>query len=288
MTNFKPLLISCFAALITTSVVAEQKESEILELLVTPYNLKLSEGETYQMRANAFYADGRYVTNVEGVKWRSSDNSAVSATEDGVIFAAKNGVSSIYGTLDGHESTDPATITVGDSSIEKMAISIHNTNLIVGQTVDVEVNATFTNGDERNITDSVVWQRVTNDDAFSVEGSKLTGTNAGYGYLIAHFDGKKSDSVQIQVNDSGYLDLMVSPGATTMAVGSTITPSIRAFTSSGMVTIDAKDATYEMEGRGIVATNTDGSLRAIGKGIEYVYAIAGNVRSSQPITITVE
>lgn len=272
----------------TSVVFAQEYENEILELFVVPYHVQISDGETRKMSANAFYADGTYVRDVQGVEWRSSDPESVSIARNGTIFAVKPGAVSIYATLNGFESAQPGTVIVGESSVEQLDIEMNNTNVMVGKTVDVKVMATFSDGEVEDITGAVTWQRVTNDDAFEVDGRQLTGLNQGYGYLIAHFDGNKSDAVRIDVNDSGYLDLMVLPGATTMAVDSSITPTLRAFTSSGMVNIDAKEVSYEMSVPGIVKANSDGSLTAIASGEVAVYAIAGNIKSSQPISVTVE
>ena len=267
---------------------AQESENEILELFVVPYHVQLNDGETRIMSANAFYADGTYVRGVQGVEWRSSDPESVSIAQNGTIFAVKPGAVSIYASLNGFESSQPGTVLVGESSVDKLTIEMANTNVMVGQTVDVKVMATFSDGEVEDITGAVTWERVTNDDAFEVGGRQLTGLNDGYGYLIAHFDGNKSAALRIDVNDSGYLDLMVLPGTTTMAVGSSFTPTLRAFTSSGMVNIDAKDASYEIGSQGIVKANNDGSLTALASGEVAVYAIAGNIKSSQPMTVTVE
>ncbi|KHT60225.1 hypothetical protein RJ45_23645 [Photobacterium gaetbulicola] len=272
----------------TSTVSAQGAENEILELFVVPYHVQLNEGETRTMSANAFYADGTYVRGVSGVEWRSSNPESVPVSQNGTIFAAQKGAASIHASLNGHEASQPGTVLVGEASVDELKIEISNTNVMVGQTVGVMVNATFSDGETEDVTGAVTWERVTNDDAFEVDGRELTGLNEGYGYLIAHFDGSKSDAVRIDVNDAGYLDLMILPGSTTMAVGSTMTPTLRAFTSSGMVNIDASEASYELSEQGIVRSNSDGSLTAIGKGRVAVYAIAGNIKSSQPMVITVE
>ncbi|MCQ1057972.1 hypothetical protein ACQKPX_16230 [Photobacterium sp. DNB23_23_1] len=194
----------------TSVVFAHESENEILELFVVPYHVQLNDGEIRKMSANAFYVDGTYVRDVQGVTWRSSDPESVSIAQNGTILAVKPGVVSIYASLNGFESAQPGTVIVGDSVVEELNIEIDNTDVTVGQTVNVKVTATFSDGETEDITGAVNWERVTNDDAFEVDGRQLTGLNEGYGYLIAHFDESKSESLRIDVNDSGYLGLMVN------------------------------------------------------------------------------
>lgn len=222
----------------TSVVFAQTSDDEILELFVVPFHIELSDGETLKMSADAFYADGTYVRDVQGVEWHSSDPESVSIVKKRTIFAAKPGAASLYATLNGFESAQPGTVIVGDSSVDEMNIEMNITNVMVGQTVDVKVSATFNDGEIEDITGAVTWQRVTNDDAFEVDGRQLTGLNEGYGYLIAHFDGNKSDALRIDVNDSGHLDLKLLEGATTLAVDSSVTLTPRA---GSLTVIDSDD-----------------------------------------------
>lgn len=292
LTNKLVPLCMASAALFSAHVAAEEKT--VVEVMVSPYNVTMNEGDARTMSAHVVYSDGSYdSTHISNgdleVSWRSSNEDVTPISSNGTIFAKSTGVAHIYASVEGFESPAPATVSIDGASVEDLSLSMRTTNLQLGGEEPIEATALLSNGEEQVVTGEVDWSVTTSNNSFKVEDGKVIALNEGYGYIVGRYQDSRSVPLQVQVSSADYLDVIVTPSSTTMAPDSLFTPSIVAFDSDlNQVTIDPADVSYRISDRSVVLPIANGVLKAVGPGVAEVYVTAEFTESSNPLIITVE
>ncbi|GAL15635.1 Ig-like repeat domain protein 3 [Vibrio astriarenae] len=285
----KQLLTASVISALSVSAVAEERE--ILEVFVAPYNVTIDSGVTRPMSARVFYSDG-YEMQPEGVIWTSTNPEVAPISENGVVFGAKKGLSLISATYKGVEAASPATVKVGGAVIEELSVEFPIRNMVVGDSLQAEAYATFSDSTQEDVTESVQWQTVNSSQELSVDDTGLvTAHQEGYGLLIARAEGVRSEQIRIDVTEgqSEFDWIMPTPSSTTMSPGSQFTPSIRGWHNSGsMKNIDHIDG-WVIDNPNIVrATPDNQAIVALAAGSAVVYPIAAGLQSIEPVVVTVE
>ncbi|CAM4376706.1 Ig-like domain-containing protein [Vibrio agarivorans] len=288
------LILSTLASSLAfaSSAIALEDSTSLLEVFVTPYGITLDEGQTHQMNARGFYGD-RYEVVTEKVEWHSSNPETVPVTRDGVVFGSSVGLGQIYATLDGHESTNPATVTVGEATIDELELELANRNLTVGDVVQARVFATLSDGQKIEVTESVDWSYAAENNAFEISNSgEITALNEGWGMVSTRTESVSSNQIRIDVSDASgpIYDLVIAtPSSTTLAVGNAFKPSVQGYIiGQGFVSIDKIDG-YYIEGTDVVRAQAGTeNVIAISTGTANVYPIAGGMQAESPVVITVE
>ncbi|QIA65700.1 hypothetical protein GT360_19450 [Vibrio astriarenae] len=289
MWKLNSLLTASVISALSVSAVAEERE--VLEVFVAPYSVTIDSGVTRPMSARVFYSDG-YEMQPEGVIWTSTNPEVAPISENGVVFGAKTGLSLISATYKGVEAASPATVKVGEAVIEAISVEFPIRNMVVGDSLQAEAYATFSDGSEENVTTSVQWQTVNSSQELSVDDKGLvTAHEEGYGLLIARAEGVRSEEIRIDVTEgeSEFQWIMPFPSSTTMSPGSQFTPSIRGLHNSGsMKDIDHIDG-WVIDNPNIVrATSDNQAIVALAPGSAVVYPIAAGLQSIEPVVVTVE
>ncbi|WP_394239843.1 Ig-like domain-containing protein [Vibrio astriarenae] len=286
-------LNSIVAAFVLASVgfVSNADEREVLEVLVTPYNVTIDSGASKSMSARVVYSDG-YEHQTEGVTWHSTNPEVAPISENGVVFGIETGLSLVTATYQGVQSSDHATVKVGESTVQELTIDFPTRNMVAGETKQATANAVFTDGTESDVTTAVKWETVNSSSIISVDDKGLvTAHKDGYGVLKAHADNLSSDGIRIDVSEteSEYEWIIPFPNNTTMAVGSQFTPSIKGFHNSGKL-IDIEEIEgWIIDDSSIVRASSDnGSIIAVGTGTTTAYPIAVGLQAVEPVVINVE
>ncbi len=289
MWKLKSLVVASIISAVSVPAIAEERE--VLEVFVAPYNVTIDSGVSKPMMARVLYSDG-YEMYPEGVVWHSSNPEVSPISENGVVFGVKSGLSLISATYKGVDSSQPATVKVGEAIIDEITVEFTHRNMLVGDTQQAKAQATYSDGSQEDVTNSVQWQVVNSAQELSVtDEGVVTAHEEGYGLLIARADGVRSQEIRIDVSEgqSDFQWVMPFPNQTTMAVGSQFTPSIRGLTNSGSL-VDIKEIDgWVIENPSIVRASADNqAILAVGVGSTIVYPIAAGLQSIEPVTVTVE
>ncbi|MBY5945127.1 Ig-like domain-containing protein [Photobacterium rosenbergii] len=281
-------LISIFGALSTPGIAQER---EVLEVFVSPYNVTIDSGVSKPMAVRVLYSDG-YEMYPQGVTWHSSNPEVSPISENGVVFGVKSGLTLISATYKGVNSSQPATVKVGEAVIDEITVEFPHRNMVVGESQQAQAQATYSDGSQQDVTSSVQWQVVNSSKELTVsEDGVVTAHEEGYGLLIARADGVRSQEIRIDVSEgqSEFQWVMPFPSSTTMAVGSQFTPSIRGLHNSGSIMDINEIDGWVIDNPSIVrATPDNQAITAVGKGTAIVYPIAAGLQSIEPVTVTVE
>ncbi|MGR5065703.1 Ig-like domain-containing protein [Photobacterium sp. DNB22_13_2] len=289
MWKLNKLVVASIIGAMSVSVLAEERE--VLEVFVAPYNVTIDTGVSKPMTARVLYNDG-YEMYPEGVVWHSSNPEVSPISENGVAFGVKSGLTLISATYKGVNSSQPATVKVGEAVIDEITVELAHRNMAVGETQQAQAQATYSDGSQQDVTNSVEWQVVNSSQELTVTDEGLvTAHEGGYGLLIARADGVRSQEIRIDVNESQseFQWVMPFPNKTTMAVGSQFTPSIRGLHNSGsLVDIETIDG-WVIDNPSVVrATAGNQAITAIGVGSATVYPIAAGLQAIEPVIVTVE
>ena len=122
---------------------------------VGPATPTIQQGSTLQMTATGTYNDGTTKTLTSNVFWSSSDATAASVTNTGLVTANSVGtatISAASGSL-----TGSTTVTVSLGNITSIAVSPTNTSTLQGTTVQYTAIATTSDGKTHDISSSAQW-----------------------------------------------------------------------------------------------------------------------------------
>ncbi len=109
----------------------------IASLALTPANVRLEPGQTAQLTALVYDANGAVLTGHDGT-WRTSDADVATVSSSGLVTGVGNGTAGVSIAVEGRSVT--ARITVG-FSIAEVEISPGEPVVMVGQGLQLEATA---------------------------------------------------------------------------------------------------------------------------------------------------
>lgn len=213
MTTLWPTLLLLLSACGTglkhseTSVVVEEGPGEpgdgdILGIVVTPDEVIVPVGSVVQLEALGLNTDRQTLDLTDAVDWSSSAPSIASISnalsEEGVLRGMSAGTSVIVADFDGVQSA-PSRITVTEADLVRLAISQDAITVAQGDTVQLSVDATFSDGSTSDASSQVRW--IIGDGTvaqFDGDGL-LEGISLGDTTARVEWNGVSSDPVPVEV-----------------------------------------------------------------------------------------
>lgn len=140
----------------TTSASLRITVDAVNQLSVTPTDRTISLGQTKRYFATATFQLSGSADVSTGVAWESSNRSVATIDPAGVASSMGEGTTVISGSLGGAVST--TTLTVGPPSIVSMRITNgFSIQLNDGQSTQLHVEATYSNGRVADVTEQATW-----------------------------------------------------------------------------------------------------------------------------------
>jgi len=160
-------------------------------------------GETYQLKSVGVFGNGDEQDMTESVTWHSSDESIATISNhfgsEGKITILKSGSIAVYSELTNIDSNQVGIITE-DVSLSNIKLSIVKDNAYIDEKVKLSVIGTYSNGDEKNITNDVNWIQEAGTQ-ISINNDEVFSSVAGVYTFHAKYDGKESNSVNFTVTE---------------------------------------------------------------------------------------
>ena len=252
----------------TAEVVVTGPAVESLSLSV-PDEVELGATAAVTVEATLSNGESTTVTNAATIEVASGDISVDGST----ITGEGTGPAAVRASYSGQQTT--AALSVVPATVTDLALSVPNT-IEVGQSASTTVEATFSNGTTRTVTEAATL--TSSDPAVSVTDSTLTGAEAGSATVTAEYKGVQ-DTADVTVAAATVDSLTLSvPGEidvgerqpvtveATFSNGTTRTVTEAAtFTTPDAVSVEgaeivgvqgAQQATVTAEYRGTQATGT--------------------------------
>lgn len=212
--------------------------------------------ETYQIKLTASdeYGNEQDVSN--NATWKSS-SSRVADVKKGLITAYSSGKTNITAEY----GDQKVTIAVEVDVIDYMEISASSLSLKSGDTVNLTLEATLSDGSTRDVTNMAQW-KTNSYKVADVSKGKVKATGYGKAKITAKY-GSKSVNVPVDVDTLKYLQ--TDEVSLTLKKGQTVKIKAEATYADGTDS-DVSKAAMWTSSRITVASVKDGTIRATGKG----------------------
>lgn len=158
---------------------------------VTPAVVELPEGISRALSLSATFSDGSVQTVTSEAEWSTSEAGVVTVNNTdnkGLIQGVTAGTASITGLFDGETAT--AAIEVVPAVLESITVSPGSFSVPAGRTRQLQASGAFSDGSNRDISDSVTWSS-SDDGVVSIDADGLaTAVANGTATLTASAQGQ--------------------------------------------------------------------------------------------------
>ncbi|OEE58010.1 hypothetical protein A1OK_05085 [Enterovibrio norvegicus FF-454] len=273
--------------------------ADLVSIQITPAFATLPEGLTQTLTATGILSDGTMANLSDKVTWVSANTSNVTVTPQGIARAIT--VSSgtrVTATLQGITSNS-ATIDVVDAVLTALQITPANSQLAKGVSQQLTAIGAFSDGNNANLTDVVVWKSSNMANVTVTENGLAKGVRVSAGTTItANLEKITSNTAIVDVIDATLTAIQITPANAIIAKG--ITTQLTATglytdattanitTSVNWKSADTKRATVTPSGqvRGINVSNGTAVTASLDGVTSNTSAIVVNVAALNAIQIT--
>ncbi|MGC5324224.1 carboxypeptidase regulatory-like domain-containing protein [Brevibacillus sp. SYSU BS000544] len=247
-------------------------------LIATPSETTIltAPGDTYPVTLEAIYSDGSKKTVTDLAKWKT-DNSNVATVDKGMITVVGLGYTTIKATFEGKsirltvESNDPTKPRVTELTPTPSATWIVKQP---GDTYAVTLEATYSDGSKKDVTELATWEAY-NTEVATVDKGIITVVGKGITTVRASHGAKK---IEIVVSDQApppatITGLTANPNATKIEKkpGDTYPVTLEATYSDGSKKSVTDQATWTTS-NAAVATADKGTITVVGYGTAMIKA----------------
>ncbi|MGO0062573.1 Ig-like domain-containing protein [Brevibacillus fluminis] len=195
----------------TVSIPIEIDQAQSLSASVT--TIVMGTGESKQVTLTATTADGTAKNVTDDAEWITS-NAAAADVAKGLVRGLTNGRAVVTAKYGGQS----VTITVEVGIVTKMDTDKHYITLKTGNTVQVNLIATLSDGSTKNVTKDAEW-KTTSYKIADVQDGLVTAVGYGKTTITVRYSGK-TISIPVEVDTLKYLKtsavkLEMKPGQTT-------------------------------------------------------------------------
>jgi hypothetical protein len=197
-------------------------------------------GQTTTATVTAEYTDGssQDVTDRATIESQSGAASVSGAT----VTGQRGGEATIEATLGGQQATASLSVV----GLQSLDISVGESQLLVDETTDLTVTATYTNGTTQDVTDRATVE--SQSGVASVSGSQVTGESPGQTTLTTSFDGQQAT---VALSVAAVESLTLSLGGQEIGAGDTTPATVEATFTNGTTADVTTLATLTSQQQGI-------------------------------------
>ncbi|GAA3402790.1 Ig domain-containing protein [Paenibacillus hodogayensis] len=250
---------------------------EISRLVLSKNEVNISVGDTYTLTATAIFVSGSTSDATIKTDW-SSDNAAIATAYAGAIAGKAEGTALIKATYMG--KTEFVNVKVV-KKVRSLSKSKQELSMRVGVSEQVNLTATYTDGNVADVTNQSEWSSENQGIADVING-KVTAIASGDTNIFATYGGK---TVTIPVSIDKVRRLDPDPTSIDLRAGTQKTVSLMAMFENG-VSEDVFDKAVWSSTNGSVADAFKGVITAYGPGQTTIKASYGG--KSAVITVNVE
>lgn len=170
--------------------------SDLSTITITPVTPTINLGKTLQFTATGTYSDSSTVNITQRVTWASSDISVATVNGGTGLATGVSGGATNISAACGSGISGSTTLTVSSEIVDYLRFQDQNDttvkviNINVGDVVQMDLEAFFTNGTHRTVTESAQWSTLDNSSGIAtvnnLSGDKgvITGQSIGEHALI--------------------------------------------------------------------------------------------------------
>ncbi len=181
------------AANLTASVQGAAKNHQLTKLAVNTKTLKLTKGNSQQLRLTATYSDKTTADVTSAAKWNSSDED-VATVDEGLVKAVDSGKGEITATYKGKK----ITVQVEVDMLTKLTVDQKKLTLRQGATQQLVVTATYSDKTTADVTAKTKWSTADRKIA-TVDKGIVTAVGSGKTNITGAY-GNKTFTIPVEVD----------------------------------------------------------------------------------------
>ncbi|MCH1929498.1 Ig-like domain-containing protein [Shewanella sp. A25] len=251
----------------------------VTKITVTPGSLSLPLGVTEKLTAIAQFSDGSRQDVSASVQWTSSAATIASIDQVGLVRALLAGSATIQASLNG-VSSDAISVTVSSAMVSKLQISPAKSTISKGTSTQFTAVATFSDNSVKTVTNLVSWISSDTTKVLLSASGLATGVDIGGVTVRASLNGVDSNQASITVTDATVVELVVSPGNTTLAAGLTQQYKAVVKLSDGTSQDITEQVDWQSSDLGVATISTSGLVDTVAKGTSQITASFNGVLSN--------
>ncbi len=261
---------------------------QLTRISIAPNRSTMSLGQTVQLSVSGTYSDGTSKDQTAQAQWSSSNASIAAVTATGVVQASAVGAASIAASFNG--LTASINVTVDSAAPQSIAITPSPVLLTLGQTTQLAVTATLTDGTVKDVTHTVTWNIsdpsfITIDVNGLVKALKVGASN--FTASLVGSLGAVTSSATVTVSPELLKSLQISGHNVAMPLGtSQQLTAVGTYNDGGARDLTAL-ASWSSSDSSIVNVSAIGKVTALALGSATVSAVADGIGTSMKVQVSV-
>lgn len=258
----------------------------LVSIAVNPATAVLAPASGLNYSAIGTYSDGT-TQNISGVvAWSTSDATVASITGSGGATGQSAGAVTITAQLGGVSNT--ANLIVEATALNSIAITPATATIPAQINTQFNATGTFLDGSTQNLTNAATWTSspasvATVGDTGGTKG-RATGVAAGTATVTAVFAGVVG-TASLQVTNATLTSITISPGAASIALGSSQQFTATGKFSDGSTINLSSQATWKSSNVNVAVIGAGGNATSAGTGSTTITALLNGVSSSTTLTV---
>lgn len=186
---------------------------------ISAKDISLTKGMTTQLTAIGTYSDNSTQVITNQVTWKSSDPNILNIDTNSIAFGNNIGASSISANFNG-KSSDKLTVNVTPAILESINVfAVESRTLAKGTSIHIVAIATYSDGNEQDVTSQVNWSS-SNQSIANVSSGLVTGVSVGGASISSTYLGKTSNSLTVTVTPATLVRIVISAQSESVSLGS--------------------------------------------------------------------
>jgi hypothetical protein len=260
---------------------------QLTHISIAPNSSTMSLGQTLQLSVSGTYSDGTSTDQTAQVQWSSSNASIAAVTASGLVRASAVGGVSIAASVYG--LTASISVTVDIAAPQSIAITPSPVLLTLGQTTQLTVTATLTDGTLKDVTHTVTWNIsdpsfITIDVNGLVKALKVGTSN--FTASLGGISGAVTSSGTVTVSPELLKSLQILGHNAAMPLGSSQQLTAVGTYNDGAVRDLTPSASWSSSDSPIVSVSTLGEATALALGSATVSAVADGIGTSMKVQVS--
>ena len=249
-------------------------------IAITPGAVQVMLGDSLALTISSTGAAGPAMA-ASTAHWTTSDPSIASVSSDGIVTTIEEGTATISAALNG--STASAEVKVVNSPVASVTVAPATSSIVPGENLQLTATAFDSRG---RVTGrgTPVWTS-SNPSAASVSSTgQVTGVAKGVAIITVQVDKRKATAT-VNVLDVPATTVVVSLGASTLAVGQTTQATVTLKDASGNV-LGWRVIAWQSSNPALATVNASGVVKAMARGSVTISAICDGKVGSAPLTVS--
>ena len=261
---------------------------QLTRINIAPSSLKLSLGQALQLTISGTYSDGTSADQTTRAQWTTSDASIATVSSTGLVQAKAIGTAVITASINSLAAS--TSLKVSGAAPKSMLITPSPVVLALGQTQQLTVKATMTDGTLEDVTHEVTWS-IADPSVVTIDSNGLVSTlkagNSSFTANLGAAGGSAAIGVSSTVSVSAAVlkSLQITAHELAMPLGtSQQLAAMGTFTDGSSRDLSAA-ALWSSSAASIVSLTATGDASALARGSATVSVTTGGISTSIGLSV---